>query len=122
MVNSPCLLCEKPVKHPTNVMFVVTSVTVGYTFVVTIVTKKHIKIKKDFILWYCKSCLKKEISFFDLHDIGFSAFTDRMFILPKKNICESKIVEKLNTFTENEDRKCKYYMHDQTKYIRLRKT
>ena len=108
MVKSPCLLCEKPVKHPTKMMFVVTSVTVGCTFIVTIVAKKHIKIKKDCILWYCKSCLKKEISFSDLHDIGFSAFTDGTFILPKKNIYESKIVEKLNTFTENENRKCKY--------------
>ena len=52
MVKSPCLLCEKPVKHPTKMMFVVTSVTVGYTFIVTIVAKKHIKIKKDCILWY----------------------------------------------------------------------
>ena len=83
--------------------------------------KACIKIKKDCILWYCKSCLKKEISFSDLHDIGFSAFTDGILILPKKNMYESKIVEKLNTFTENEDRKCKYYMHDQIKYIRLRK-
>ena len=42
MVKSPCILCEKPVKRPTKGMFVVTSVTVGYTFIVTIVAKKHV--------------------------------------------------------------------------------
>ena len=84
-----------------------------YFYCNNICKRTYRKLKKDCTPWYCKSCLKKEISFFDLHGTEFSAFTNGMSILPKKNIYESKVFEKFNTFTENEASKCKYYMRGQ---------
>ena len=94
---------------------------VEYIFIVIIFASKPIeKLRKAPSLWYCKSCLKKEIPLSNLNDYNFQAFTSGLSILPKKKLDELAIFE-INAFTENEESNCKYPTIDKLNKINIAK-
>ena len=82
IIKFPCQVNEKPVATNHNAIFCNICDCWEHIHCNNIWKQTYRQLQKDPRPWYDKSCLKKEISFSNLNDSEFEAFTSGLNILP----------------------------------------